>query len=244
MKCFKLFALSCALTALCAASASASITYVDASAANTVAVSTGAVLSAATVSTSTNAVDGLWRSRAFGNGGTIYASSEAGAEDCLRLATSAASLADGTYDVYAYFWSPIDDNQYWKLRAGLTNSTSDLALAGSTYNVVNNSGYYVVPDISATKVASSSITGTTVTNVDASGNIMDTGNRYLLQAYLGQSIVSGGTLTVYVDDYVATNVNARTWYDGIGYSVAVPEPSTIALLCLGGLALAFRARRK
>ena len=67
-----------------------------------------------------------------------------------------------------------------------------------------------------------------------------TTNRVLLRGYLGQATADAttGEVKVYVDDRaggVDTTFN-RTWYAGVAYE-AVPEPATLALFSIGGLAL-------
>jgi hypothetical protein len=81
--------------------------------------------------------------------------------------------------------------------------------------------------------------------VSADANTVDTlgrdgSNRRLWQAYLGQT--SATSLAVYIDDAPATSGNERTWYDGIGYEVVVPEPSSLALLGISLCGLAFRRK--
>jgi hypothetical protein len=61
---------------------------------------------------------------------------------------------------------------------------------------------------------------------------------------LGQETVIGGSaINFFIDqDGTTSGGTDRTWYDGVGYEV-VPEPSSMALLGLGGLALILRRRR-
>ncbi len=184
--------------------------------------------------------DNLWRLRedpTWGNGptGSVYESggqySGSGTdntEDCPRLKTS-ISVPDGTYDVYVYFWS---DYSQWRVRAGLTNTPTPLML------------YYAnsIPDSPASPV---SPTPSPPLNADDALNFNDpvpmytAGSRILYQQLLGA--VTGTEITVYIDDQTSHGAhNYRTWYDGIGY---VPEPATISLLALGGLAILKKRRR-
>ena len=73
----------------------------------------------------------------------------------------------------------------------------------------------------------------------------------LYQANLGQFQVSGGELVVFVssqNELIGTTPpsgiqrDERAWFEGIGFEV-VPEPSSLALLGLGGLALLNRRRQ-
>jgi hypothetical protein len=68
---------------------------------------------------------------------------------------------------------------------------------------------------------------------------LDSSNRILWEAKLGY--VTGVTeQVVWIDDLPTNDSNVRTWYDGVGYQI--PEPVTVALLGLGGLALIRRKR--
>jgi hypothetical protein len=173
--------------------------------------------------------DNLWYVRSFGNNATIY---EAGGEspgsnpeDCPRLVTTYSGLPEETYAVYAYFWS--DTSLMWRIRAGLSNPTSELPLFAPGGSGVTQ--YYTGADAT---VFSSSLSPNPFTTTDV---MVAEGNRRLYQAYLGT--VTGTSINVYIDDEAAhMTYDKRTWYDGVGYEV-VPEPSTIAMLGLGVLAL-------
>jgi hypothetical protein len=174
--------------------------------------------------------DDLWAVRTvYGNGGVVYEAGgnygdTANPENALRLKTSVVVPANPNglgYDVFAYFWC---DTSQWRIRASLTNDAGELPLFIA----------YTSPSTQA--VATDFDTAVLVTE----------GNRNLWQAYLG--IVGAGvttgnvTIKAYIDDDAGhLTGNSRTWYDGIGYR-AVPEPTTIALLGMGGLAL-LRKRR-
>jgi hypothetical protein len=178
--------------------------------------------------------DGLWDVRAFGNSNTIYqnASTSAVTDNAQRLVTN-ATLPAGTYNVFAYFWS--DSSSQWRLRAGLADDAGDLPL-------------YVPGDAAVTQfmggtndVGSAGVLSSTLTpDPFASPVEIAEGNRRLYQVALGT--FTGSNLSVYIDDYgtAQTSFNERTWYDGIGYEVAIPEPASLALLGTCILGLAFR----
>lgn len=229
-----------AATSLALAGISASeaaITYFDA----TSGVSGNTTLAAGGAFTpplnATTALDNQWEQRTpFGSSGNIYeAGGENATENAPRLAVT-IPLADGTYDLYAYFWSPgtADANQQWLLRAGLTNPAGELTLysrpLGSLTTPVNPVGMQFATQV--TSAAGFAVAPTTFSE----------SSRFLWQASLGQVVVSGGSTQVFVDDYSpAGNVNNRTWFDGVGYEL-VPEPSA-ALLGLVGAVTLLRRRR-
>jgi len=178
--------------------------------------------------------DDLWRFRpGLANKGTVY---EAGGtygdtsnpENCLRLLTVVSVPANPNglgYDVFAYFWT---DGSAWCIRASTTNSAGELPL-------------FVANPLQGTP----SPTQAVATDFDSTVLVAE-GNRTMWQASLGTvgfGVTTGNvTIKAYIDDSAAHMThNQRTWYDGIGYR-AVPEPATIALLGMGGLAL-LRKRR-
>ena len=221
---------------------SAQINYVDAtSGSGNTALASGGTFSPPLNGTTGN--DQNWEQRTvFGSSGNIFESNgEVGTENAPRLVTTISGLADGTYDIYAYFWSPGpgDANQQWLLRAGFENAIGDLTLYSRDTTGITTP---VVPDAIALQVTSTAGFTVAPTTISESG-------RNLWQASLGQAVVSGGTGTiqVFIDDYANPGtVNNRTWYDGVGYTVAaVPEPSAFALIGLGltGL-LTFQLRNR
>jgi len=148
--------------------------YVDASAANTT-LANGSPISGWTFNASA------------GNEGSVLAAT-AGVS---ALKTELTGLADGDYDVFAYFWA--DQSNDWRIQAGLA--------AGSLQ---------LYRDNGAQQAESSQFDG----SVALSG-----GGGFLYRAYLGRSQVSGGsTITAFIDDF-ATGSTTRAWYDGLGYAL-------------------------
>jgi len=191
---------------------SAGITYVDATdasdpsvAANT-ALATGEVFTADDPGTSGSGADGLWRKRAFSNGGTIFeAAGDWGgnnSEDCPRLMTT-VEVPRGKYKVYAYMITASDAQ--WLMGASLEDSEGDLPLY--LCNDPNGAATLAVAEDFAEPVP-----------------MLTQDNRTLWQIPLGTTGVTTA-ITVYIDDYAdrdpANGGNLRTWYDGIGYE-AVP----------------------
>jgi len=74
-----------------------------------------------------------------------------------------------------------------------------------------------------------------VINVTGDDGYSDFG---VLEALVGRTTAVGGEITVYIDGFSAS---ARTWYDGVSYDL-VPEPATMGLLAIGGVAMLRRRR--
>lgn len=205
---------------LLAAVSQSAITYVDAifnssqgGTPNTVLADGGAAVPTST----TDTVDGLWRYRTgFGtppsytteptgtitlsSGCTVYegTGNSSPSDNVPRVVTS-ATVASGAYDVYVYFW--IDQSgSPWRIRAGLVNTPDPLEgfIGSNTFTADSSPIAWVASD---------------------SG-----GPRRLMRAYLGQA--SGTSISVYVEDYPATNGNERTWYDGIGFTRVYNVPNS------------------
>jgi hypothetical protein len=173
------------------------VNYIDANTSNTTR-STGAAIGATGPSSSAGANDGLWHERTgVGNGGSVFASRESGTENAptLRTTIDSAALVDGTYDIFAYFWS--DDDEDWRIMAGLESTNLiDFRRYGSQH-------------AEADQFAS-------IEAVSANSNDL-----LLYRAYLGRTDVLGGTdIEVFIDDW-STSVGGaiRTWYDGVGYAL-------------------------
>jgi hypothetical protein len=175
------------------------VNYVDANTANTTR-SNGAAIGATGPNGNAGANDGLWHERTgVGNGDTVFASKESGTENAPTLKTTIDDVADGLYDVFAYFWS--DDDEDWRIMAGLeSNNLVDFRRYGSQHAEADQF--------------------LSIETVSANNNDL-----LLYRAYLGRTEVIGGTpIEVFIDDW-STSVGGaiRTWYDGVGYAL-VSEP--------------------
>lgn len=193
---------------------SAGIVYVDATdasdpnvAANT-ALATGEIFTADDPGTVGSGADGLWRKRAFSNGGTIF---EAGGdwsgnniEDCPRLMTT-VDVPEGKYVVYAYMITAGDAQ--WRMGASLEDSEGELPVYRC--NDPNGAATLAVAE-----------------DFEEPVPILTEADRTLWQIYLGTTDTTTA-ITVYIDDEAgreddAGAGNSRTWYDGIGYEPAPP----------------------
>lgn len=174
------------------------VTYVDASESNTTRLD-GSPIGATGPSDAMGSDDDLWNERTgFGNGGSVYTSSEIGFEDAPKLRTNIEGLSNGVYNVFAYFWS--DNDEDWRLMAGVEeDNLIDFRKYGSQHAASDQ--------------------------FDAEVTISANNNDLLLyRAYLGKvEVVDGTTIEVFIDDWQSLAGSAiRTWYDGVGYSLASP----------------------
>ncbi|MDQ3439484.1 MAG: BNR repeat-containing protein [Planctomycetota bacterium] len=184
-------------------------TYVDASPTNTFTL-TG--LGPTPESPSQGATDNRWHRRTgFGNGGSLLTADEAATtEDAAILRTSVSGLAAGEYDVWAYFWTDIDER--WQLQAGFSEDSID-----------------ILDERLAQLATLDELLGATTV-------VTDTGSHVMYRAYLGRVGLDGiESLDVFIDDGTGAGAS-RTWYDGIGYAL-VPEPTLLAPLALAGVLL-------
>ena len=181
-------------------------TYVDATLSNTTPGSA--------IRTDTNLdTDNLWyvyQGRPFGESGTILDSQGNGrtgdAEDCPMLTTSVSGVANGTYNVYAIYWTIpyATTSAHWQIQAAIAGNSL------ATYT--ENNGTF---------------TGLSVTS--------GADTWYERYALLGQTSVTSGSLAVNINDFAGPPTSggpdARSWYDGVSYeAVASPEPSSMALI--------------
>jgi hypothetical protein len=170
---------------------------------------------------------------------------DANPEDVSTLVTTIAvpvELQGRTLNVYALIWS---DSSQWRIRAAIEENgvcpeqpmplfyANTLDWMTEMEPLGPNNGQAVLTTEAGTEFAAGAIVGTRL------------GGRYLYLCDLGTT-VAGATISICVDSdngidrgTLASTWNARTWYDGVGYT---PEPATVALLGLGGLALLRRRK--
>jgi hypothetical protein len=172
-------------------------TYLDADGSNTT-LADGSPLATTGPSDSDGTADGIWHEHTgYGNGGSVLLSGATATEDAPGLKTSITGLADGTYDVFVFFWALPDDD--WRIRAGF--STSDMLVFQQQTSQQAPADSFTAPvDVLA-------------------------GHLALYRAYVGRRTVAGGAaINVFLDDFdgAATAGSERTAYDGIGVARVLP----------------------
>jgi hypothetical protein len=174
--------------------------YIDATAENT-SLADGSGFTFTGPASDQGPADGQWHLRTgFGNGGSVFTSSEISGENAPGLRTAVVFPDSGMYDVWVNFWAnPAED---WRLRAGLSEDNMQVFRHMASQQVVE--GAHNIPMV---------LTGD--------------GNTFLYQAYVGRVYASPGeTHYVYIDDHavgtgsttLASGGTARTWYDGVSYA--------------------------
>jgi hypothetical protein len=174
------------------------VTYTDANLNNTTNAN-GSAFSPTGPSGSPGAVDSRWHEyTVYGNRGSCYTAGDGGTENVPTIKTTVSGLADGTYDVFAYFWC--DPDQDWGIR-----------------------GAFALTDVNMCFNKQSSQCAEAL---QFSGPVTVTGTGVqLYRVYIGRKVVSGGTpVVVYLDNYDSTytgNKPTRTTYDGVGVAPVI-----------------------
>ncbi len=195
----------------------AQITYIDATPANMSRVD-GQTFSPSTASNVYT--DSNWSLRSatgLASHGTIYESG--GGETVPVLKQRQSGIAPGLYHVYAYFW--VATNVGWQITTGLSASnmvnrsgTQTVAFGAITFSPYSNDHQIVTLADLSSGVFSPSFAPT-----QATGGA----DRTLARVDLGLTAVgNNGVLEVFVSNGPSNgnSTNSRTWYDGLGYSLA------------------------
>ncbi len=227
--------LSSALIAI-PAHAAFTITYVDAlegAGGNTFATG-GSQGDTSWIANTDGSSDTGWSNRALAdyNGDTIFqALPDGSAENIPELTTRISGLADGTYEIWTFYWDQVvSTDQNWSIATGLTSG--DL----TTYSSPGQPAVPGATTVNVTNAADLSFAN----NPNVTRN---NGNNQMFGVYLGQVTVSGGSdIDVFVDMLIdGASGTSRTLYDGVGYAL-IPEPSTVLAGSLGALLLLRRRR--
>lgn len=174
--------------------ATGAVHYVDANNSNTM-FANGSPLQTSTPAGGQGPDDNQWHLRTgFGNEGDVLTSNESGSENAPMLKTTIEGLDEGTYDVFAYFWS--DNDEDWRLLAGLeSDNLIDFRRFGSQHAAEEQ--FAAIDTVSA-----------------------NSNDLLLYRAYLGRTeVAAGSSIEAFLDDWSTSDNNLRTWYDGLGYSL-------------------------
>jgi hypothetical protein len=174
----------------------------------------------ATTGTGNGALEGLWHFHTdIGTNGAWDTDKGTGANEDTSASQlmHTLSLTNGTYDLYGLFY-------------GGGSNNFDVA-----YNV-EAAGYttYVQTEAPVESFSNSDL---------ATESGLDSLNKTdLWVAYLGQISVTDGEIEILINgpERGMDSTDERTWHEGF---VVVPEPATMGLLAMGGLAMLKRRRR-
>jgi hypothetical protein len=174
------------------------VSYIDATKSNTE-QSDGSAFTPTGPSGSAGAADNQWHEyTGYGNGGSCYTAGDSGIENAPAIKTTISGLADGTYDVFAFFWCDLDED--WGVVAGF--EPADMLYFSKQ----------------SSQQAEASQFAHTVDVIDI--------ETAMYRVYIGRTQVSdGASVDVYIDDYDDSFVNAPvlTTYDGVGAARVIPD---------------------
>jgi hypothetical protein len=171
------------------------VIYIDANQTNTT-LADGSAFTTTGPDAYNGDADDQWHAyTGYGNNGSVYTAGE-GTEDAPMLKTTISGLADGTYDVFAYFWSdPIED---WGVVGGF-EPTDMLYFSKQSSQQAEASQFAHAVDVIDIETA-------------------------MYRVYIGRTqVIDGASVDVYIDDYDDSFVNAPvlTTYDGVGVAPVI-----------------------
>jgi hypothetical protein len=166
------------------------VTYIDANEINTIEAD-DSLFTPTGPSDSPGAGDDQWHEYTrYGNAGSVYTAGES-PEDAPMLKTTISGLAEGTYDVFAYFWC--HPTQDWGVVGGF--APSDMLYFSKQSSQQAEASQFAGP--------------VDVIDIETA----------MYRVYIGRTQVSdGASVDVYIDDYDESFVYAPvlTTYDGVG----------------------------
>ncbi len=172
------------------------VSYIDANESNTT-KSDGSPFTPTGPSGIAGAIDNKWHEyTGYGNKGSCFTAGDLRTENAPTLKTTISGLAEGTYDVFAYFWcNPKAD---WGIRGGF--ESNDMLCFNKQSSQFAEASQFSGP--------------VTVTSTGVQ----------LYRVYIGRKEVSGGTpIVVYLDNYDSsfTHRPTHTTYDGVGVASVI-----------------------
>lgn len=140
----------------------------------------------------------------LGTNGTVYQSIHTG-NTMPELTTAITDLADGDYDIWAFFWDGPNSNT-WTISAGLESG------ALTTYSADG-------PGNTSAPVPASTL------SFASPPPLFTEDPRILYGVKIGRTTVGqGSAVQVFVNNLTGGGSNTRTWYDGVGYALASDDP--------------------
>ncbi|MGB6221305.1 hypothetical protein [Haloferula sp.] len=165
-------------------------------------------------------VEDQWTKRTSvgGNSSTIFQGRYVlgNGDELPELATEITGLADGTYNIWVFYWDQVASaSQNWVISTGFASSETLISFSSPGQPQITGATPLSVSDAGALAFT------TDVAVIDGAGSENE---RRMFGVNLGRVKLSGGnsTVTVYVDNLIGDGENNRTWYDGVGFEPVAP----------------------